>query len=70
MKNLLASCWVVSSLETEQVNNILDWANDMADKYNRSISEIVDAFVNANNVLKNTDEAKQFVEDELRSLKR
>lgn len=56
-------------MEIEDVHNVLGWANCVADKYNRGIAGIVDAFINANNTLHDIEKAKKFVEDEMSAIK-
>lgn len=56
---------VENKVTQEDVNSLLEWANEIADKTGRSIAGIMARFSTANNDLKDVEAAKVKVANEL-----
>lgn len=55
----------INEVKQEDVDKLLEWANEIADKTGRSIAGIMARFSTANNELKNVEAAKVKVANEL-----
>lgn len=57
-------------MSNQDVSSVVIWAEELANKYELGINTVVNGFVKANRELQDIEKAKDFIENEMKSLRR
>lgn len=58
------------AMSNQDVSSVVIWAEELANKYELGINTVVNGFVKANRELQDIEQAKAFIENEMKSLRR
>lgn len=58
------------AMSNQDVSSVVIWAEELANKYELGINTVVNGFVKANRELQDIEKAKDFIENEMKSLRR